>query len=75
MLADEVMDPHIHSTNRLIFAKELSWLLLNVCCFPECEANAFFESECNVVECASQCMQKCNEEINRHFKEIRRSTA
>ena len=45
------------------YLQHLTWFLLNIFCFPECEANLFFEEQCGIVETGCLAIQRCNQEL------------
>jgi hypothetical protein len=51
-LFDQLSDPK----REPFYLKELSWCLLNICCFPNNEANLKFDQEWNIVDNTARCI-------------------
>lgn len=51
------------------YLQHLTWFLLNIFCFPECEANAYFEEHCNILDSGCLAIQACNRELASLYKE------
>ena len=51
------------------YLQHLTWFLLNIFCFPECEANAYFEENCNILETGCLAIQNCNQELSSLYSE------
>jgi 4-hydroxyphenylpyruvate dioxygenase-like putative hemolysin len=52
MLTDDTLD--------LLTLKELTWLLINMTCYSESQASAFFDAHCSLIQCLAQCVSNAN---------------